>query len=146
MEISLAKKDRAASVADEIERKLLIALAGINVQSVNTTIIIEAKAENGALAGGVAASTSYGWLLVKTLWVHEDHRGSGLGRQLMAAAEAEGLASGCHSAWLDTSNSDAREFYLKLGYSDFGILMNGRGRAPEGHARWFMKRDLTPTL
>ena len=61
----------------------------------------------------------------------------------MAAAELEGRELGCHGAWLDTSSMDARQFYLRHGYEDFGTLENRKGQFPAGHMRWFMKRDLT---
>lgn len=143
MQISLVENERLEEVAAEIERELLRSLARINVQSNNSSFALEIKNNLGELLGGLTASTSYGWLLIRILWVREDLRGKGLGRQLMAAAEARGRDLGCHGAWLDTSSAEARQFYLKLGYDDFGLLQNTQGQFPEGHARWFMKRDLT---
>jgi GNAT superfamily N-acetyltransferase len=142
MRITLAKPTDTRAISDEIERHLLESLAAINAQSTNMSFVLEAENALGERIGGLVASSSYGWLLVKMLWVRDDQRGAGCGRQLMAAAEAKGREMQCHSAWLDTSNASAREFYLKLGYRDFGVLQNGPGRAPEEHARWFMKRDL----
>lgn len=135
-------EEAAGSVIQDIERRLLSSLASINTQSTNTSILFEANDDLGERVGGIAGSTSYGWLLVKLLWVRDDQRRRGVGRRLMAIAEEKARAVGCHSAWLDTSNAHAHAFYLKLGYRDFGLLKNGPGRSPEGHSRWFMMRHL----
>jgi hypothetical protein len=49
---------------------------------------------------------------------------------------------GCHNAWLDTFEFQARGFYESLGYECFGELPD----YPKGHARYFMKKALlTPS-
>jgi hypothetical protein len=40
----------------------------------------------------------------------------------MSRAESEALARGCHSAWLDTFEFQARVFFERLGYECFGTL------------------------
>lgn len=140
--ISKVSAGMQAKMANQIEAALLEALAGVNVQSTNTSIVLIAACGQGQMIGGVTGTTSYGWLLVKTLWVKEDQRGSGLGRQLMQAIEDEAARLECHDAWLDTSNAQARAFYLRLGYGDFGVLENGPDQAPASHCRWFMKKPL----
>lgn len=129
-------------IAREIEEKLLHSLADLNSQSINTSVVMTVKNDRGDLIGGVTGSTSYGWLLVKTLWVSVDQRGAGLGRKLMQTVEEKARHLDCHSAWLDTSNSQAREFYLRLGYVDFGVLKNGLENEPKKHHRWFMKKPI----
>jgi ribosomal protein S18 acetylase RimI-like enzyme len=141
-EIKRVDAGAEARVAAQIERALLADLAGINEQSENASVVLAAHGEDGALIGGATGSTSYGWLLVKTLWVAPSHRGTGLGRALMEEMEAAGRAHGCHAAWLDTSNGQAKAFYERLGYAVFGRLENAAGQTPEGHCRWFMKREL----
>lgn len=131
-----------AQVSEEIEANLLLSLAETNVQTKNSAVVFSATDDDDQLIGGVTGSTSYGWLLVKTLWVSENLRGSGIGKQLMQTIEEQGRKIGCHSAWLDTSNANARSFYTKLGYDEFGALENGLGKEPEHHARWFMKKAL----
>jgi hypothetical protein len=56
-------------------------------------------------------------------------------------AQAEGRARerGCHSAWLDTFSFQARGFYEKLGYEEFGRL-----EYPPDHYRHFMRKRLAP--
>ncbi len=131
-----------ADVSKEIEENLLASLAVLNTQSRNSTIVLSKRDSAGSLLAGVSGSTSYGWFLVKLLWVHGDLRGTGVGKTLMLEAEKRARILGCHGAWLDTSNREAREFYLRLGYSDFGVLSNAPGSEPVGHRRWFMKKSL----
>ena len=132
----------AGPVSDQIEARLLEALAVTNTQSVNSGFTLACHGDDRTLLGGLTASTSYGWLLIKTLWVNEANRGTGLGRKLMLEAEARGRDLGCHAAWLDTSSSTAHGFYQRLGYKDFGTLRNEPGDIPKDHSRWFMMRRL----
>lgn len=142
VEISFAdEKDRAA-IAATVEDRLLQALAEENEQSDNESFVLKATDDKGKLLGGLTASTSYHWLLIKTLWVDDSVRGAGLGARLVELAEHEARRLGCHAAWLDTSSPDAHRFYEKLGYEDFGILGNLRGQSLPDHRRWFMKKDL----
>jgi GNAT superfamily N-acetyltransferase len=92
----------------------------------------------GALVGGLSATTVWGWLHVKELWVAERMQRSGIGTQLMLAAENEARRRGCHHALLDTFDFQARTFYEKLGYEVFGELPD----FPRGHSRFFMKKSL----
>ena len=125
-----------------LEGELLSSLWGELEQSLNTGFTLMAKDSTGELIGGVVAGTSYGWLLVKILWVAESHRGAGVGSALMRATEVKGSELKCHCAWLDTSNPGAYQFYSRLGYEVFGTLENVEGQFPAEHCRWFMKKAL----
>jgi GNAT superfamily N-acetyltransferase len=127
-----------------LEAELLATLRADLAQAENRRVALAATLPDGRVAGGLAASTAYGWLHVEILWISPGHRGTGLGRALMAEAEARGRAIGCHAAWLDTSSPAARAFYERLGYAPFGVLENAPGERPETHRRWFMKKALRP--
>jgi len=129
-------------LVDALERELLAAIRSSQPQASNSSFTLSVRDESGALVAGLAASTAYGWLLVKLLWVAQGQRGKGLGRRLMAEAEAEGQRRGCHGAWLDTSMPDAAGFYERLGYETFGKLENAPGDVVPGHRRWFMRKRL----
>jgi GNAT superfamily N-acetyltransferase len=139
--IEIAEAEPA--LVDEIERELLAAIRATQPQAANSSFSLSVRDTNGALVGGLAASTAYGWLLVKLLWVREDRRGDGLGRRMMAEAEAEGIRRGCHGAWLDTSMPDAAGFYQRLGYQTFGLLENQPGDIVAAHRRWLMRKRLS---
>lgn len=125
-----------------LEKELLESLRSSLPQAENASFTLAAKDSLGKLVGGLVASTSYGWLLIKSLWVDEAYQNQGLGRRLMAQAEQKAQAIGCHGAWLDTSSPDAMQFYKKLGYESFGQLSNVAGQQPVSHNRWFMKKAL----
>jgi len=129
-------------VSAEIEHHLLAALTRSNVQGCNEHFVLKAETSQGKLVAGLSAVTSYGWLLIKTVWVDERERSTGLGRRLVDAAEKKARDLGCANAWLDTSSPAARDFYLKLGYRDFGVLENDASTFPSDHRRWFMKKRL----
>lgn len=93
----------------------------------------------GEVVGGAYGGTYWGWLYVKYLWIAEEYRARGYGRQLMEAAHAEAARRGCQRCHLDTLDFQALRFYQQLGYQIFGILED----CPPGHQRFFLhKRDL----
>jgi GNAT superfamily N-acetyltransferase len=130
------------SISQLLESELLDSLGNTLPQAENVSFVLSARDPNENIIGGLSASTSYGWLLVKLIWVDKDYRNQGLGRLLMERAERKGVKIGCHGAWLDTSNPEAMAFYLRLGYEQFGLLSNTADQQPESHKRWFMKKSL----
>lgn len=92
----------------------------------------------GTLAGGLDGVIGWEWLFVDNLWVHDELRGQGYGRDLLLRAERRALQHGCRSAWLDTFQ--ALGFYRKCGYSVFGTLED----YPPGQTRYFLKKRLAP--
>ena len=126
-------------VAIDIETALLADLQQSTPQGRNDTITLSVNATDGRLVAGLVGSTSYGWLLIKILWVADELRRQGCGRALVLNAFNHAKSLGCHSAWLDTSNRDAMQFYTALGFDVFGSLANGGLQEPLGHQRWFLK-------
>jgi GNAT superfamily N-acetyltransferase len=88
--------------------------------------------------GGLLGRTPYGWLIVEMLFVPEALRDQGVGTELMSLAEREAITRGCHSAWLDTFEFQARAFYERLGYVTFAELPDH----PPGLTRYLMKKAL----
>jgi GNAT superfamily N-acetyltransferase len=95
---------------------------------------LSSLAKGRALSGVSRAKPS---LFIRYLWVSDSLRGRGIGRELMAGAEAHALERGCHSAWLDTFSFQAPGFYPRLGYTVFGEL-----DYPPGHKRIFLQKRL----
>jgi GNAT superfamily N-acetyltransferase len=95
------------------------------------------KTPSGEVKGGIYALSWAGMLFIKWLWIDEAYRRHGHGRKLMAAAEEEGRRRGCTAVWLDTFEFQARPFYEKLGYSQFGTL-----DYPAGFKRFFLQKAL----
>lgn len=141
---SVAIEPASASVADAIERHLLASLASELVQGENHQFALAARSVEGELVGGVTARSSYGWLLIRTLWVAPVFRHRGIATSLMRDAEATGRALGCRAVWLHTSNPAARDVCSRLGYEAFGQRENQPVDTPASHRRWFMKKALQP--
>jgi ribosomal protein S18 acetylase RimI-like enzyme len=138
---AVISEDGADAIPD-IEGALLRSLHESSPQAENASFVLTARDSEGDLVGGLVANTSYGWLLIKSLWVATAYRRQSFGRSLMDHAEERARSIGCHAAWLDTSNPDAMRFYAKLGYTTFGELANSPDQCPPGHQRWFMKKAL----
>ncbi|MGD9704334.1 MAG: GNAT family N-acetyltransferase [Acidimicrobiia bacterium] len=94
------------------------------------------KDEAGEIVAGLDGFTWGGYAKVEWLWVSEEHRGEGLGRRLMEAAEREAASRGCHLVRVDTHTFQAPGFYEKLGYSVIGHAPG----APLGHAEVFFSK------
>jgi ribosomal protein S18 acetylase RimI-like enzyme len=92
----------------------------------------------GRIVGGVSGRIWDGVLDVSILWVHEDYRCEGYGRQLMAAAEAEGVKRGCVLAEVRTFDYQAPGFYTRIGYEEYHVVEGW----PRGHRRHFFRKRL----
>lgn len=96
------------------------------------------RTDQGTIEAGLYGFTWADWLEIKLVWVREDLRGRGYGRQLIEAAEAEARARGCTHVWLDSYTFQAPTFYQRLGYEVFGRLPG----YPAPHGRVFLTRTL----
>lgn len=94
---------------------------------------------SGAIIGGVSGYTAWGWLYVQRLWVDAPQRGRGMAGRMLAAAEAEAIARGCHGALIDTFSPLAARTYERQGYSRFGELAD----FPVGRSRVFLQKRLS---
>jgi GNAT superfamily N-acetyltransferase len=104
------------------------------------SLVVTLRDASSRIVGGMWGATGYGWLFTQLLVVPDAARGQGVGTRLMKLAEQEAMARGCHSAWLDTHEFQARGFYERLGYVSFGELRD----YPHGFARIFMQKQLGP--
>jgi GNAT superfamily N-acetyltransferase len=93
--------------------------------------------EGGKVVAAGRGVTNMGLVEIRGLWVDPDHRGRGIGRQLLAAIEAEAAGRGCSRAALDSYGFQAPDFYAGLGYREWGRLAY-----PSGTARHYFVKDL----
>ena len=101
--------------------------------------ILLRRPDTAEIVGGLYASDEYNWLFIKYLIVPEALRGQGLGLALMTEAERIARERGYLGIFLDTFDFQARPFYLKLGFEQFGEL-EGNADTPR---RFFLKKLLS---
>ncbi|KAF1027225.1 MAG: Acetyltransferase [Pseudomonas sp.] len=94
--------------------------------------------DSQAVVGGLYGRIAYGWMFVELLSVPEQGREQGTGSTLMAQAEALARDRQCLGIWLDTFSFQAPGFYKKLGFSEFGQIVD----YPPGHRRHFLQKRL----
>lgn len=90
----------------------------------------------------VGAAEGYSWggiCEIRHLWVHEDLRGQGLGRDLMAEVVAEARRRGCRQVLLSTYDFQAPAFYGRLGFEVVAQIPD----KPLGHTEFVMRLRLT---
>lgn len=93
-----------------------------------------------AVVGGLNGSTHWGWCYIRHLWVEADWRDRGLGRRLLAEAEALARTRQCLGLYVDTFDGGAATFYERAGFARFGRIDD----FPPGHTRTFLQKRLTP--
>jgi GNAT superfamily N-acetyltransferase len=92
------------------------------------------------VVGGVAATVFGGYCELFALWVDPGHRGRGLGRALISAAEEEARSRGCGSMLFVAYDLLTPGMYEHLGYDTVGLVED----CPQGStARWLRKRLTT---
>ncbi|MGO4389014.1 GNAT family N-acetyltransferase [Microvirga sp. 2YAF29] len=108
-----------------------------DLQIEELAVVIRAV-DSKTIVGGLWAHTGWEWLTIELIFVPESLRKQGIATNLLALAEEEAVRRGCHSAWLDTLNADARSLYERLGYAVFGELKD----FPKGSSRTFLQKKL----
>jgi len=86
--------------------------------------------EAGEVVAGLSGHTWGGCCEISYLWVSAHHRGQGLGRAILRAAEAQAVRRACSQMVLTTHSFQAPEFYERLGY-ERKYAIEGR---PKGHS------------
>lgn len=90
------------------------------------------------IIAGLSGYTWAGFCEIRFLWVHEDMRGRGYGKQLLSAAEAEARTRGCSLVVLSSYSFQAPDFYRQLGYDEVGHIQD----CPPGGANYYFKKHL----
>lgn len=101
-------------------------------------LFLTLRDEENNIMAGLVARTWWGGLEVQYLWVSESCRGKGTGRELMLKAEQEAKLRGCHMAYVDTFDFQAKGFYEKLGYAPYGEL----GDYAHTHTRHYLAKKI----
>lgn len=94
---------------------------------------------DGAPVGGLFAATRFAWLKIALMATLSTHRRQGIGRLLLARAEAIAHGRGCRHAYVDTMEHQAPGFYAAAGYRLAGTLPDWDSH---GRAKHFFIKDL----
>ena len=90
----------------------------------------------------VAAAAGHTWgdtCELRQVWVAQSLRYQGIGRRLLAEAEAEAVRRGCCQIVLTTHSFQAPEFYAKLGFTAIAEVPE----YPRGHSQVVLRKALS---
>jgi N-acetylglutamate synthase-like GNAT family acetyltransferase len=96
------------------------------------------KNNDKIIAGINAMIYHWGILYVDVLFVDENHRNKNLGSKLLQKVENEARVMGASIVHLDTFDFQAKDFYIKHGYTIFGVMED----CPTGHNRYYFSKRL----
>lgn len=117
----------------------LVATDPINQPRNYQPLFLSLRDSDMHLIGGVLASIVWDWLAIDALWVENEFRGRGYGRQLLAKAEEIARSRGCTHSRLDTFDFQARDFYERVGYTVYAQLDG----FPPGHVQFHMTKQFS---
>jgi ribosomal protein S18 acetylase RimI-like enzyme len=135
MQISVGEADRALS--ERLDEEIY----AFNAQATGLydgRLLTVRASYDGSLVGGLSGWTWGGCGYVDVLWVAADHRGRGLGTELLGAAEQEMTARGCIRVVLGSHSFQAPDFYRRRGYSQIAEIAD----YPVGHSEVFLSKNL----
>ncbi len=94
----------------------------------------------GEIVGGLLGTVGMHCLVIQILWVAEEGRGRGLGKQLLDEAERVAIDADALQAIVETTSFQAPGFYQKQGYQILFELPD----APLGSSTIFMGKRFGP--
>lgn len=99
---------------------------------------IAERARDGSLRGGLTGWTWGGVGVIDLLWIRADHRRTGLGSRMLAAAEDEARLRGCTHMLVSSHSFQAPDFYRRHGYAEYARTDDN----PVGHADIHFRKPL----
>ena len=131
-------QDSSQEFADSIKQKI----AEFNGQhwdaSQRQALGLKYLSDSGQLLAGLSGRTFGKWLLIDNFWIDDSLRGQGIGRTMLAEAEAIARQRGCSLSLLDTLDFQARPFYEKQGY----VVQWTQAQYPIEGCKYFMVKQL----
>jgi ribosomal protein S18 acetylase RimI-like enzyme len=127
-------------LADELEDRLYAFNAATTGIADGEGLALTVRDASGRTIAAAVGHTWGGTCEIKTVWVDEPLRRSGLGRALVLRAIAEAEARGCTQLLLSTHSFQAPGFYAKLGFRELFRIDD----YPRGHAQIWLRRALAP--
>jgi GNAT superfamily N-acetyltransferase len=115
-----------------------VAAAAVEAAAAGTEkeLAVFVRDDDGRILAGVSGIVWGGYCELQAMWVDEAHRGRGLARALMAAAEEEARRRGCALVAFHAYDLLAAGLYERLGYETVGVI---EGIPAGSAARWYRK-------
>ncbi len=134
MKIVTLTKDQV----EDIEDRLNVYDENYINYKMNGCIQIGIEEDQKLIAGLDACITAFKILYVSTVFVDEDYRRKGYGKQLICEMEKRAVEMGVNMIRIDTFNWQGKEFYEALGYEIVGSYEN----TADGYAEYFFIKRL----
>jgi GNAT superfamily N-acetyltransferase len=131
------KAEDREQAGKEILRQLLAYNASQAGPLNHQQVVLTARGRDQAMVGGLVGAHYWNGMFIDLLWIHDAHRGQGIGSALMKRVEADTKARGGELLFLNTFSFQAPGFYEKLGYKAFGTL---EGMPRNASRTWYCKR------
>ncbi len=80
------------------------------------------RSGDGQVFGGLSGYTTLGTMNFSELWVHDDYRNQGYGKELLQTAEKIAKEKGCIAGQTACFTFQNLEFLKKQGYNEYGCL------------------------
>ncbi|MES2069066.1 MAG: GNAT family N-acetyltransferase [Pseudomonadota bacterium] len=93
---------------------------------------------SGTVFGGILGEIKWGWLYIEDLWIDAAIRNNDWGSKLLGTLEEYARLKGVTSYRLETTSFQTLGFYTKMGYTQFGELLD----YPPGHTSYFLKKQV----
>lgn len=90
------------------------------------------------IVGGMRATCYWNTLHIELLWLAEEARGKGTGKDLIQQAETFAKQNNCEKAFVETTSWQAMPFYKRCGYKLIATLPD----RPKGHASHYLAKDI----
>ena len=85
-------------------------------------IFIQLSNDNDQVCGGIVGWSRWDWAHIENLWIMEEYRGNGFGKDLLKMFESIAINRKCKFIDLDTFNFQAPNFYKNQGYIELFVL------------------------
>jgi N-acetylglutamate synthase-like GNAT family acetyltransferase len=129
-----AGRDDIQFIEDRID-EFNMAQTGITDARLLTIVL---RDDDGRIIAGLHGWTWGRSCEIRTLWVHAQLRGLGVGTRLMLTAEAEAQRRGATQMVLSTHSFQAPSFYHRLGFEVIGRVDDH----PTGHRSLYLRKWL----
>src|SRR6266702_3163739 len=138
-EVRFAVGDADASLAERLDKEISAFNAAVTGHHDGQMLSVAVRGDDGDLLAGLYGWTWGGCGYIDLIWVQGEHRGSGLGTRLLAAAEQEIRRRGCAQVALSTHSFQAPGFYARFGYQECGRTP----AYPRGHDQIHLVKQLS---